>query len=85
MWAPARRLGAQWLRRAGLHLWLLAHDVENVVMDASSIEVNGRARRAKTDRLDTSKLLALLRRWHGGERHVWSVLQVPSPEAEAHR
>jgi transposase len=68
-----------------LHRWLLTHDVENVVVEASSIEVNRRARRAKTDRLDTSKLLALLLRWHGGERHVWSVVHVPAPEAEAHR
>ena len=68
-----------------LHRWLLAHEVENVVVEASSIEVNRRARRAKTDRLDTSKLLALLLRWHGGERHVWSVVHVPSPDAEAHR
>jgi transposase len=68
-----------------LHRWLLAHEVENVVVDSSSIEVNRRARRAKTDRLDVSKLLALLLRWHGGERNVWSVVHVPSPEAEAHR
>ncbi|MEP7306190.1 MAG: transposase [Acidobacteriota bacterium] len=68
-----------------LHRWLLAHEVENVVVDSSSIEVNRRARRAKTDRLDVSKLLALLLRWHGGERKVWSVVHVPSPEAEAHR
>ena len=68
-----------------LHRWLLAHAVENVVVEASSIDVNRRARRAKTDRLDTSKLLALLLRWHGGERHVWRVVHVPAPEAEAHR
>jgi len=68
-----------------LHWWLLAHEVENVVVDSSSIEVNRRARRAKTDRLDVSKLLALRLRWHGGERKVWSVVHVPSPEAEAHR
>ena len=68
-----------------LHRWLLAHEVENVVVDSSSIEVNRRARRAKTDRLDVSKLLALLLRWDGGERKVWSVVHVPSPEAEAHR
>lgn len=55
------------------------------MVDSSSIEVNRRARRAKTDRLDVSKLLALLLRWLGGERHVWSVVHVPSPEAEAHR
>jgi hypothetical protein len=52
------------------HRWLLVHAVENVVVDSSSIEVNRRARRAKTDRLDVSKLLALLLRWHGGERKV---------------
>jgi transposase len=68
-----------------LHRWLLAHAIDNIVVEASSIEVNRRARRAKTDRLDTSKLLALLLRWRGGERHVWSVVHVPSPEAEAHR
>jgi hypothetical protein len=33
--------------------------VENVVVDASSIDVNRRARRAKTDRLDVGTLLAL--------------------------
>jgi transposase len=71
-----------------LHRWLIAQDVENVVVDSSSIEVNWRARRArraKTDRLDVGKLLALLLRWLGGERKVWSVVHVPSPEAEARR
>jgi transposase len=51
----------------------------------SSIEVNRRARRAKTDRLDVGKLLALLLRFLGGERKVWSVVHVPSAEAEAQR
>ena len=68
-----------------LHRWLIARHVENVVVDSSSIEVNRRARRAKTDRLDVGKLLALLLRWLGGERKVWSVVHVPSPEAEAQR
>jgi transposase len=68
-----------------LHRWLIARDVANVVVDSSSIEVNRRARRAKTDRLDVGKLLALLLRWHGRERHVWSVVHVPLPEAEAQR
>ena len=60
-----------------LHRWLIARDVENAVVDSSSIEVNRRARRAKTDRLDVGKLLALLLRWFGGERKVWSVVHVP--------
>ena len=40
-----------------LHRWLGAHGIENVVVDSSSIEVNRRARHAKTDRLDVRKLL----------------------------
>jgi transposase len=68
-----------------LHRWLSGRDVENVVVESSSIEVNRRARRAKTDRLDVGKLLALLLRWLSGERQVWSVIHIPSAEAEAQR
>jgi transposase len=64
-----------------LHRWLTAQGIDNVVVDAASIEVNRRARRAKTDRLDGDKLLAMLRRHHAGER-VWSVLREPTPEQE---
>jgi transposase len=59
--------------------------MSNIVVDSSSIEVNRRARRAKTDRLDAGKLLHLLMRWAGGERKVWSVIHVPTPEAEDQR
>lgn len=68
-----------------LHRWLLDHGVANVVVDSSSIEVNRKARRAKTDRLDVRKLLALLLRWTAGERKAWSVVHVPSPAAENDR
>ena len=68
-----------------LHRWLVAHDITNVVVDSSSIEVNRKARRAKTDRLDVHKLLALLLRWAGGEQKAWSVVHAPSPEAEDER
>jgi transposase len=68
-----------------LHRWLMAQGVEHLVVESSSIEVHRRARRAKTDRLDVGKLLALLLRWTGGERKVWSVVHVPSAEAEAQR
>jgi len=63
------------------HRWLCELGVDNLVVDPSSIEVNRRARQAKTDRLDADKLLALLIRHHRGER-VWSVLREPSPEEE---
>jgi transposase len=44
--------------------------------------VNRRKRRAKTDRIDARKLLYKLLRYHGGEELVWSVVNVPSEEAE---
>ena len=64
-----------------LHRWLIDQGIDNIVVDSASIEVNRRARRAKTDRLDGDKLLAMLLRHRGGER-VWSVLHEPTPEEE---
>ena len=68
-----------------LHRWLIARGIDNIVVDSSSIEVNRRARRAKTDRLDGDKLLAMLLRYAGGERRVWSVVRVPTLEQEDER
>jgi transposase len=64
------------------HRFLHAVGVENLVVDSSSIEVPRRQRRAKTDRLDGQKLLALLLRHWGGERDMWHVVHVPSCAAE---
>ncbi len=68
-----------------LHRYLTARGVENLVVDSASIEVNRRARRAKTDHLDVGKLLTMLIRFDLGEEKVWSVVQVPSVEAEDRR
>ena len=65
-----------------LHRYLLSCGIENVVVDSASIEVNRRKRRAKTDRIDARKLLHKLLRYHGGEELVWSVVNVPSEQAE---
>jgi transposase len=51
-----------------LHRYLLSCGIENLVVDSSSIEVNRRKRRAKTDHIDARKLLHMLMRYHGGER-----------------
>ena len=64
-----------------LHRWLVAHAVSNHVIDSSSIEVNRRARRAKTDRLDLGGLLSLLARHQEGDRR-WRVVRVPSVAEE---
>jgi transposase len=68
-----------------LHRWLIEQGIDNIVVDSASIEVNRRARRAKTDRLDGDKLLAMLLRYAGGERRVWSVVRVPTLEQEDER
>jgi transposase len=61
-----------------LHRWLVAHGVRNCVIDSSSIEVNRRARRAKTDRLDLGGLLNLLARYQQGDSRAWRVVRVPT-------
>lgn len=65
-----------------LHRYLESIGVHNHVVDSASIEVKQRAKRVKTDRLDLAGLLRLLIRYVAGERRVWSVVHVPSPEAE---
>jgi transposase len=61
-----------------LHRWLTSQGWHNLVIDSASIEVNRRQRRAKSDRLDATKLVSMLLRYHGGEKKVWSVVHVPS-------
>jgi transposase len=56
-----------------LHRYLQAHGIANLIVDSASIEVNRRARRAKTDRLDAGKLLTMLIRYHLGEHQVWRI------------
>jgi len=68
-----------WLDRA-----LAAHGVENLVVDAGSIEVAKRGPGAKTDRLDARRLHGKLVRHLAGDR-VWSVVYAPSEEAEDDR
>lgn len=60
-----------------LHRFLVAHEVTNHVVDSSSIEVNRRARRAKTDKLDLAGLLTLLARYRAGDQRAWRVVRVP--------
>jgi len=68
-----------------LHRWLTEQGIANLVVDSASIEVNRRARRAKTDRLDSDKLQSMLIRYHTGERRVWAVARIPTPEQEDDR
>ena len=65
-----------------IHRQLAELGIENHVVDAASIEVSRRARRAKTDRLHAQALLEKLIRYARGERRVWRVVRVPPPEWE---
>lgn len=69
-----------WIHRA-----LEAQGIRNRIVDSASIEVNRRARRAKTDRLDAVKLVLMLVRACSGEARVWREVRVPSGAAEAAR
>jgi transposase len=69
-----------WLHRA-----LTSRGIVNIVVDASSIEVNRRSKQVKTDPVDAGKLLNLLCRFHGGERKVWRVVHVPTVADEDRR
>ena len=69
-----------WIHRA-----LAARGIRNRVVDSASIEVNRRARRVKTDRLDALKLVMMLVRVCYGEKKVWSEVHVPSVADEAAR
>lgn len=61
---------------------LKAAGIENRVIDPSSILVNRRARRAKTDRIDVQGLLRTLMAWLRGEWDVCRMVRVPSPDQE---
>lgn len=68
-----------------LHRYLVKRGITNSIVDSSSIEVNRRRRRTKTDRLDACKLVTMLMRATGGEQTVWSVVNVPTPSEEDRR
>src|SRR4030081_256617 len=65
-----------------LHRLLTAHGVAAYVLEPTSILVNRRARRAKTDRLDAEGMLRVLVAWLGGDRQVCSMVRVPTPDEE---
>lgn len=69
-----------WLHRA-----LTSRGICNVVVDSGAIEVNRRRKHVKSDPVDAAKLLNLLCRYHGGERKVWSLVNVPTVADEDRR
>jgi transposase len=66
-----------WLQRR-----LVAEGICCHVMDPGSLQVNRKARRAKTDRLDAVMLLRALIAWWRGDRAACHMVQAPSVERE---
>ena len=67
------------------HWFLTELGIESLVVDASSMKVSRKGRRAKTDRIDAAQLLADLVRHDRGDDDIWRVVHVPSREHEDHR
>jgi transposase len=68
-----------------LHRLLEARGIRNYVIDPASVQVDRRARRAKTDRVVVERLLRSLMAYLRGEPKVWSVVRVPSVAEEDDR
>jgi transposase len=66
-----------WLARS-----LQAEGIECRVLDPASLQVNRRARRVKTDRIDVLMLIRALMAVDRGDRHVCAIVRVPSVEEE---
>lgn len=66
-----------------IHRWLEGEGIQNIVIDSSSIKVDRKSRRAKTDRLDAGRLLKQLIQHVRGEDKL-QIARVPS-EAEEDR
>jgi transposase len=66
-----------WLHRA-----LLAEGWENRVLESSSLQVDRRQKRVKTDRLDAQALVLALLRRELGDRNACRYVHVPSAEDE---
>jgi transposase len=78
------------IQEAGLdgfwvHRLLNANGIESHVVDAASIAVPRRRRRAKTDAIDGETLLRTLLAWQRGEPRVCAMVVPPTPEQEDRR
>lgn len=65
-----------------LHRWLSQNGVISYQVDASSIQVSRRARRAKTDKIDLAQLMQIFLNYLRGDPLVCSMVRVPTPEEE---
>jgi len=62
--------------------WLAKHGIETHVVQPSSVPVDRRARRAKSDGIDAELLLRTLLAWLRGEPRVCSMVPIPAGDDE---
>jgi len=68
-----------------LYCRLTAAGLQLLVVDPSSLLVNRRAKRAKTDRIDAKAMVRALMAYNRGEDQVLRAVNVPGIEQEDHR
>ncbi|MCY3725025.1 MAG: hypothetical protein OXF95_00085 [Rhodobacteraceae bacterium] len=71
-----------WLVR---YLERQAPDIEVVVLDPASLQVDRRYRKVKTDRIDAERMIRALKAWHAGDGDAMAPVRVPSVEEEDQR
>ncbi len=59
--------------------------IESHIVEAASIAMPRRHRRAKTDRIDGETLICALMAWKRGEPRAWSMVKVLTPEEDDNR
>ena len=65
-----------------IHRLLTDHGIPTYVVEPTSILMNRRAKRAKTDRLDAEGLLRVLAAYLAGDSQICSMVRVPTPDEE---
>ena len=68
-----------------IHRVLQSEGIESHVVDAASILISRRRRRAKTDRVDGETLVRSLMAYKRGEPRVCSMVRAPTPQEEDRR
>ena len=62
-----------------------APDIDVVVLDPASLQIDRRAKKVKTDRMDALRMIRALKAWHSGDSDALSRVRVPSVEEEDRR
>ena len=71
-----------WLAR---YLESRAPDMDGVVLDPASLQLDRRFKKVTTDRLDAERMIRAWKAWHAGDGDALSRVRVPSVEEEDQR